>query len=94
MMTETLSGDEFLAAAARGDSDAIKAALAAGANADTQDAYGNTALMMAAARGQREVCRALIEAGANTAHKNKYGLGPRNWADWDEDGAHIRAMLG
>ena len=93
-MTDTLSGDEFLAAAARGDSDAIKAALAAGADADTHDAYGNTALMMAAARGQREVCRALIEAGANPAHKNKYGLGPRNWADWAEDGAPIRAMLG
>ena len=92
-MTKTLSDDEFLAAAARGDSDAIKEALAAGADADMHDAYGNTALMMAAARGQREVCRALIEAGANTSHKNKYGLGPKNWVDWAEDGKAIRAML-
>lgn len=93
-MTDAISGEDFLAAAARGDADAIKAALAAGTNADTQDAYGNSALMMAAARGQRDVCRALIEAGASPEHKNKYGLGARNWVDWAEDGKSIRAMLG
>lgn len=93
-MTNALSGDDFLAAAARGDADAIKAALGAGTDADTHDAYGNTALMMAAARGQRDVCRALVDAGANTNHKNKYGLGPRNWAEWAEDGAPIRGVLG
>lgn len=93
-MTDALSGEDFLAAATRGDVDAIKAALAAGAGADTQDAYGNSALMMAAARGQRDICRTLIEAGANINHKNKYGLGPNNWVDWAEDGKSIRAMLG
>jgi len=51
-------------------------------------------LMMAAARGQRDVCRTLVEAGANTNHKNKYGLGPRNWAEWAEDGKPIRKLLG
>lgn len=92
-MTDALSGEEFLAAAVRGDADAIKSALAAGTDADTQDAYGNSALMMAASRGQRDVCRALIEAGANIHHKNKYGLGPKNWVDWAEDDVAIRAML-
>lgn len=89
-----MTDEEFLAAAARGDADAIKAALDDGADVDTQDAYGNTALMMASARGQRDVCRVLIEAGANPAHQNKYGLGARNWVDWAEDGKAIRNMLG
>lgn len=88
-----MTDEEFLAAAARGDTTTVKAALDDGVSADTQDAYGNTALMMACARGQRDVCRALLEAGANPGHKNKYGMGPRNWADWAEEGAPIRAML-
>lgn len=93
-MTDALSGDDFLAAAARGDTDAVKAAIGAGTDTDTQDAYGNSALMMACARGQRDVCRVLIESGADINHKNKYGLGPKNWIEWAEDGKPIRSMLG
>lgn len=89
-----MTDEEFLAAAARGDTDAIKAALDEGTGPDTQDPYGNSALMMACARGQRDVCRVLLDAGANPGHQNKYGLGPRNWAEWAEEGAPIRSMLG
>ncbi len=94
MTTSTLTSEEFLAAAAKGDVDTVREALGAGIAADTTDAYGNSALMMAAARGQRDVCRALVDAGASVEHTNKYGMGPRNWVDWAENDAEIRNILG
>lgn len=94
MTEQIMTPSAFLAAAAMGDTDAVRAGLAGGLKADTADAYGNTALMMAAARGQRDVCKALVDAGADVAHKNKYGLGPRNWADWAENVGPIRTLLG
>ncbi len=94
-MTDTkLSEKDFLDAAAKGDTDAVRRGLSQGLNADTADSHGNTALMMAAARGQRDACQALVDAGANPAHKNKFGLGPRNWADWAENDGPIRNILG
>lgn len=94
MHEQNMTPQAFLEAAAKGDGDAVRAGLAGGLNADTADAYGNTALMMAAARGQQDVCKALLDAGADVEHKNKYGLGPRNWADWAENIGPIRTLLG
>lgn len=94
-MTDTkITDEDFLAAAARGDVDLVKAGLAAGLSADTADAYGNTALMVASARGQRDVVQALIDAGASTDHKNKFGIGPRQWVEWAENQGPIRQLLG
>lgn len=94
-MTDTkLSEQDFLAAAAKGDVDAVRMGLSQGLSADTSDTHGNTALMMASARGQRDVCKALVDAGADPGHKNKFGMGPRNWADWAENDGQIRNILG
>ncbi len=89
-----MTDQEFLDAAARGDTAAVQAALDAGQKADTTDAYGNTALMMACARAQRDVCKALLAAGANPEHKNQFGLGPRQWIDWAENDSAIRNLIG
>jgi ankyrin repeat protein len=91
--TDKMSEQDFLDAAARGDADAVRAALQQGLNVDTADQYGNTALMMACARTQKETCKILLEAGASPDHKNKYGLGPRNWASWAENDNTIRNLL-
>ncbi len=93
MADTKISDEEFLQAAASGDAKLIEAALASGADADTADAYGNTALMMACARGQLEVCKLLLNAGAQAGHQNKFGLGPRQWLNWADD-AKIRNLLG
>ena len=63
--TDKMSEQDFLDAAARGDADAVRAALQQGLNVDTADQYGNTALMMACARTQKETCKILLEAGAS-----------------------------
>lgn len=88
-----MTDQEFLDAAARGDTEVVQTALDAGQKADTADEHGNTALMMACARSQRDVCKALLAAGANTNHKNKFGLGPRNWIDWSDNDSAVRNLL-
>lgn len=93
-MAETkLSGEQFLAAVAKGDAPSVKTALDAGMAADTADAYGNSALMIGCARGRTEVCRLLLEAGADADHKNKWGKGPLDWLRWQPDADGIRRML-
>jgi len=88
-----MTDQEFLDAAARGDSEAVQTALDGGQKADTADEHGNTALMMACARSQRDVCKALLAAGANTNHKNTFGLGPANWVDWADNDSTVRNLL-
>ena len=47
--------------------------LAAGANVDKQDDYGDTPLMGAANNGRIEVVKERLKAGANKKLKNKSG---------------------
>ena len=94
MADSNVTDKEFLSAAASGNAVFVEAALASGTDADTVDAYGNSALMMACARGQLEVCKLLMNAGAKAGHQNKFGLGPRQWLNWAEDGTKIRNLLG
>jgi ankyrin repeat protein len=55
----------LLAAALRGDADALRAALAAGADPNATDGEDRTALLIAAADGALELCRLLLDAGAD-----------------------------
>ena len=55
----------LFAAAARGDTTAVRSLIAAGAKPDLRDGYGRTPLHVAAYRAQHEVLRALVAAGAN-----------------------------
>ena len=64
-------------AAYKGNSQIVKALLAAGASVNATDNNGFTALMNSAVKGQSEVAKALLAAGANmnmTAHEGKTAL--------------------
>src|SRR5262245_18445811 len=56
--------DDLIAAAKKGDVEAVKSLIAKGANVNTRTNYGATALHFAADRGHLEVIKVLVEAGA------------------------------
>ncbi len=58
------AGEDILALIARGDTAALRAALAAGAEAGARDRWGVTALMHAAACGDAEMVDLLLGHGA------------------------------
>jgi len=57
-----------------GDVEAVRELLRSGANVNTRDRYGQTALMLAAHRGSREIVELLIASGADLNVTAKYGL--------------------
>lgn len=61
-------------AAIGGDIGTIDTLIAAGADINARDKYGQTALMLAAPRGHDAVARRLIAAGADLDVTAKYGL--------------------
>lgn len=61
-------------AATDGDSKTIDRLIADGAEIDSLDRYGQTALMLAAVRGRDEVVRVLLANGAEKNVTAKYGL--------------------
>ena len=70
----------LLNAATDGNIEAIKQHLANGADVNTKDRYGRTALLYAAYRENKEAIELLIAEGANVNAKNKKGRTPLNWA--------------
>jgi ankyrin repeat protein len=64
--------DDLIAAAKRGDVEAVRALIAKGANVNTRTTYGATALHFAADRGHLEVVKALVEAGADVNAKDDF----------------------
>jgi len=62
---EKASYKGLLAAAAAGDTAAVRAQLSRQTKPDERDAYGRTPLHVAAHGGHRDVMRALVQAGAN-----------------------------
>lgn len=62
------------AAVREGDAAAIRRHLAAGADANARDRYGQTGLMVAAHKGHRDVVDALISVGADLNVTAKYTL--------------------
>jgi len=63
-------------AAAAGHAAALEALIAAGANANHANEYGNTALHWAAGSGRLDAARALLEAGAKADVRNNDGERP------------------
>jgi ankyrin repeat protein len=61
-------------AAKRGDSVSLADQIAAGADVDALDRFGQSALMLAAQRGHLEVVRVLIRSGADLDKTAKYGM--------------------
>ena len=75
-MSETENNDcdkKLIRAAQRGDSDECRSLIAAGAELDIRDNYGDTAISRAAANGHTEVVRILAEAGADLNNRDNSG---------------------
>ncbi len=69
------------AAASRGEGEAVRSLLAAGADVDHAHEYGATAMILACMRGHADVVRVLLEAGADADLADGfYGLTPLGWA--------------
>ncbi len=64
--------DDLIAASKKGDFEAVKAAIAKGANVNGRTNYGATALHFAADRGYLEIVKALVEAGADVNVKDEF----------------------
>jgi uncharacterized protein len=65
---------DWEAAVRRGDGQEIRRRLAAGADANLRDRYGQTGLMLAAHAGHADVVETLAAAGADLNITAKYGL--------------------
>lgn len=66
--------EKWRQAAIGGDLGCIDSLIAAGAEINAKDKYGQTALMLAAPRGHDEIVGRLIAAGADLDVTAKYGL--------------------
>jgi ankyrin repeat protein len=58
----------------RGEIECLRRLLAAGADINARDRYGQTALMIAARKGESSVVRFLLKNGAGLDYTAKYGL--------------------
>jgi ankyrin repeat protein len=74
-----------------GDSRSVEALLRSGANPNTRDASGATALMYAAAFAQQAAIDALLRAGADVNAANQVGATALMWAT--HDSARVRLLL-
>lgn len=70
------SASDLMESASRGDLPMLSAALEEGAQSDSRDERGTTALMRAAERGHVPVVRALLEAGADPNAERPGGITP------------------
>jgi Ankyrin repeats (3 copies) len=66
------ANDDLIAAAKKGDIEAVKSLIAKGANVNARTNYGATALHFAADRGHLEVIKALVEAGADVNARDDF----------------------
>ncbi len=74
-------GEGLLAAAKKGDADALEGLLAKGADVNASNAYGATALSFAADKGHLEVVKLLLRHKADVNVKDTfYKFSPLDWA--------------
>jgi ankyrin repeat protein len=87
-------GEEFLAAARKGDIAAVKALLAKGVDVNTKSRYGATALSFACDRENTELVRVLIEHGADVNVQDTfYKATPIVWAGQKGNAEIVKLLL-
>ena len=69
-------------AAYQGNVQKVKALIAAGANVNTRNQGGDTALMLATLKGYDDVVKVLIDAEADVNARNNHGLTALGLAEW------------
>jgi ankyrin repeat protein len=84
---------EWQEAAREGDATALRRLIATGADVDSLDRYGQTALMLAARDGHTEAVRILLEAGAALDHTAKYHLSALMLAVINDRHAIVEALV-
>lgn len=79
--TKLLAGgfNLLMDAAREGKLEILKLLIESGANVDSQDSFGRTALHFSAEEGHLEIVRALLEKGAKK-QKDKEGMSPKDYA--------------
>ena len=83
----------LLKAAKRGSGDAVRVALAAGADVDEMNEKGTTALIQASIPGHIDVVNALLDAGADVNHVDECGDTALQHACWYGNDAVVNALL-
>jgi len=86
-------GATLLEAAQQHDAATVRSLLTQGADANTRDVDGATALLYAAHAADLESTRALLAAGADANAANRYGVAPLHEAALVADAALIQALL-
>jgi outer membrane protein assembly factor BamB len=85
---------ELLAAAKKGDADAVKALLAKGADVNAKSDYGATPLSFAADKGHLEVVQVLLQHKADVNAKDTfYKAAPLTWALMHQHWEIVRALV-
>jgi len=87
-------GDELRRAASEGNLAQVKALLDAGADVNSKNSYGGTALAFAGDKGHTEVVKLLLERGANpNVTDTFYNSTPLGWAAGKGHAEIVRALL-
>lgn len=75
------AGEEFIAAARKGDIEKVRAMLDRGVDVNSKSRYGATALSFASEHGNLELVRLLVERGADVNVRDTfYNFDPATWA--------------
>jgi ankyrin repeat protein len=94
--TSGLAADVFtpvMAAAVRGDAEALKPLLDRGADANVRGGdFGRTALLMATTTGREDVVKLLLDKGANPGAKDQLGNTPLRWAKKRGDSSIVKLL--
>lgn len=86
--------DQLLAAAKKGDTEAVKSLLAKGADVNAKSPYGATPLFFACDRGHTEVVKLLLEKGADVnARDTFYKSTPIIWAAMRDHAEVVKLMV-
>ena len=87
------NGPALIDAARRGDADAVKTLIEAGADVGVTGGDGSTALLWASHRDDLDIARRLLEAGADVDAANDLGATPLWAASQNGSGALVRLLL-